>query len=309
MPAPLLPDDRAMRAVLAAFAHDVRLFEGYALKGGSALQRVYQTPRASADLDFSSRERLASPGAPLSPADAQALLDAFVQQLNAALDAVKAAYGFRILHVQSAHVLPSGQAGRSERSHPAFVVKVGYASRPATLPLSAKVTLDISLYETVCGVTVEDVGGVPVQVSALNDIVAEKLRALLQQVTRNRNRPGDVYDLWFLITKARPLLSTEKVGAFLAIKCAGHEHLDPVTRAHFNHPEIRERAHRGYGEIQRRLIGKATLPPFDTAFAAVLTFVDTLGLSDGLPWTYERPSSMPPDQETDGSRSSSTPTG
>jgi predicted nucleotidyltransferase component of viral defense system len=39
-------------------------------------------------------------------------------------------------------------------------------------------------------------------VYSLNDLLAEKFRALLQQVTRDRNRRQDVFDLYYLICNA-----------------------------------------------------------------------------------------------------------
>lgn len=274
MPALRLDED-VILAVLDALSEDHVLFEGYALKGGTALRLAYRAPRASVDIDLSSVVRF-----PDQPADeGQAALDVFCERLGTALDRVRDRHGLADLYVQSQSVIPKK---KDPRAFPAFRITVGY-SREADRrrPYSETVGLDVTLNDVVCEAEIVTVGGVDVHVSSLDDIVAEKLRALLQQVVRNRYRPGDVYDLWFLVTRAGRLLDPAHVAAFLAEKSRDKEGLGEVSAARFHDPEVAGRAAVGYAEVAERLPPGEALPPFDVAFNRVLAFVDGLPLGSG----------------------------
>lgn len=52
---PNLPDDKAIDIVFKAIARSNKLSQVWILKGGNALKRVYRSPRASVDLDFTER--------------------------------------------------------------------------------------------------------------------------------------------------------------------------------------------------------------------------------------------------------------
>ena len=272
---PLRLDEDAILAVLDALADDDVLFEGYALKGGTALRLAYRTPRASVDIDLTSLERFADQPA----SEGLAALGAFCDRLDAALARVRGRHDLTDLYVQSRSVIPKK---KDPRSFPAFRVTVGY-SRVADRrrPYADIVGLDVSLNDVVCAAEIVTVGGVDVHVSSLDDIVAEKLRSLLQQVVRNRNRPGDIYDLWFLTTRAVRLLDADRIASFLVEKSRHKEGLGEVTAARFHDPEVRARAAVGYEEIAQRLPSDRDLPPFATAFDRMLAYVDALPLPAG----------------------------
>lgn len=52
---PTTIEEAALIAVLDAFGRTEELREHFVLKGGNALRWIYQGPRASVDLDFSSK--------------------------------------------------------------------------------------------------------------------------------------------------------------------------------------------------------------------------------------------------------------
>jgi predicted nucleotidyltransferase component of viral defense system len=267
-------DEDALLALLDAISRDEALREGYVLKGGNALRFAYAGPRASTDLDLTAVE--SRPDQPA--AESEVALDEFCARLDRALADVAERYDFAEMVVQSREVLPPK---KDPRSFPSFRVRVGHTRRPdRSPPYPEVVALDVTLNDLVCESEYVEVESVDLHVSSLDDIIAEKLRSLLQQVPRNRNRPADVFDVWYYTTRARALLDSEQVSVFLVQKSEGKEGLGRITRASFHDPEIRERAEVGYDALEPRLREGVRLPPFDEAFSRVLAFVDELGLPE-----------------------------
>ena len=267
------PDDEALRAVVKALSADAVLRESYVLKGGNALALAYGGPRRSVDVDLSAVEP--SPEQPDSAS--QEVLARFTRRLDRALEREVARSKYARMVVQSGHIYPGG---KDPRTFPALEVKVGYTKREdRPPPYSDVVKLEISLNEVVCDAEYARLDEANIHVSSLNDIVAEKLRALLQQVERKRSRPGDVYDVWFYATNAAALLDTAKITDFLLRKSEGR--LGPVTKASFEEPEVKARAREGYEAIADRLPPESELPPFEKAFSTVQELVGRLGLPEG----------------------------
>ncbi|PEN04695.1 hypothetical protein CRI93_14750 [Longimonas halophila] len=274
---PHLPDDDAIYAVLHALSLDRTLHEQFVLKGGNALRLAYKSPRSSVDVDFSSTE--AFPDQP--DATTQALLKDVEARLNRVLEEVAPIYDFASLVIQSTDVHPGNH---DPRAFPALEIKVGYSELDdRDPPFSDVVKLEITLNEVVCAdeyVSVDSgrAGNVDLHVSGLDDIIAEKLRSLLQQVTRNRNRPGDVYDIWFFTTRVGAALSADNIATYLQKKSHDRLGVDQVTHDMFTDPEVRKRASVGYDDIASRLPDGETLPPFEDAFDQVIQFVEALDL-------------------------------
>lgn len=73
---------------------------------------------------------------------------------------------------------------------------------------------------------------------SLNDLIAEKYRAILEQVERNRERRQDVFDLGILIRK--PGLKPAEIVNSLISKCEFRE-ISPKFDS-ISNPEIKERS-------------------------------------------------------------------
>ncbi|WP_373047015.1 nucleotidyl transferase AbiEii/AbiGii toxin family protein [Vulgatibacter sp.] len=112
-----------------------------------------------------------------------------------------------------------------------------------------------------------------VRISTREDIVAEKLRALLQQVLRDRYRCQDVLDLAVML-RGGAELDTGKVAKFLLEKAAARD--VPVSRTAFHGPELAARARVDYEALEST--ARHEFIYFDDALARVLEFVDRLGL-------------------------------
>jgi predicted nucleotidyltransferase component of viral defense system len=118
--------------------------------------------------------------------------------------------------------------------------------------------------------------GNSILVCTLEDILAEKLRALLQQPIRNRHREQDVYDIArFTIQSARPM-DRLKIAEYLKRKAAVRE--IEVRRSAFD-DKVRSMAEFEYDTRIRRQGGDDYIP-FDKAWEAVLALVNSLDLPD-----------------------------
>jgi predicted nucleotidyltransferase component of viral defense system len=254
----------AAAGVLEAIASSRPLREELFFKGGNALNFVWCPNRSTTDLDFSCRDE------PFSMERLRELLDT---GLHAASRRLGTTYSIQQFKRQ-----PPGP----DKTFVTYEVSVGYAladdqrnrkKMHNQQPSHATVKLDISINEIVCDFSSKPLpSGHSVHVCTLEDIVAEKYRALLQQKERNRQRPQDVLDI-AVILRSGDALRPDFIARFLQAKAAARD--IPVHAAALDHPEIRLRAAAGYSDLENtahRFI------PFDEAFALVLDYFHTLPL-------------------------------
>ena len=245
-----------------------RLRESLVFKGGNALDFIWQPNRSTIDLDFS-----------LDMADGrfEAAVDTIRILLMQGISLVSSRFGVAIA-VYSVRQEPPGE----NRTFITYTARVGYAlpdehrllirmannqSSPHIIPI------EISINEPICDSTVFtlDESYSVLRVNTLADILSEKLRALLQQPLRNRNRPQDLLDIAVII-RSHPDLDRNQIAAFLQAK-ADARHV-PVSRAAFHNPEVAECASVGYDALEATT--RTLFIPFDEARATVLSFVDDL---------------------------------
>lgn len=170
------------------------------LKGGILMGVVYDSPRQTADIDYST---IMEP----NPEIIQHLQDT----LTEAFPRVAAILGYPdlICKIQTIKLRPK-ESNFTTAQAPGFEITVGYAKRGTnqeTLLQKGKaatvLNADISFKEPVGGIQLLKLGSSDTKISAysLMDVIAEKLRALLQQEKRNRYRRQDIYDLNLLIQR------------------------------------------------------------------------------------------------------------
>jgi predicted nucleotidyltransferase component of viral defense system len=138
------------------------------------------------------------------------------------------------------------------------------------------IELEVSFNEPVHAIEVVRFGasGPSFSAYALPDLIAEKFRALLQQVTRNRYRRQDVYDIAYLADRFPP--DEEERAAILAAfqdKCAARGIV--ANAGSVSNPDVNARARSEWGTL-RQEIGE--LPDFDECFVKVEA------LYRSLPW-------------------------
>ena len=217
LPWEVLERDYLLSWVLAGISEVLMLRDSLVFKGGTALRKCYFGDyRFSEDLDFSALEgvptgeeveRLVSEACET----AVTLLDEY-----APVEIVSERYTEREPH-------PGGQE--------AFVIRARFPwqSRPQTRVM-IEVTVDEKILWSVERRRVIHEYGEPlsaeVQVYALEEVVAEKLRALLQQAEMferrgwSRSRARDYYDLWRVLGTYRNQMALVGFDSLLREKCS-----------------------------------------------------------------------------------------
>lgn len=262
---------RTVHCVLDGVANDPRLRELLCMKGGILMALHYESPRFTTDIDFSTPQTFD-----------EELEKEVVQRMKEALGSTPERLGYDIdCRLQSHKVEPN-----RTKTFVNIKMKVGYAQKdtPQHRRLMAGqspsvLSIDYSFKETVPGVEVVEIGDdESLRVYALSTLVAEKLRSLLQQPIRNRNRRQDVFDLNFLMDERPELLVKECMTAVLSdliVKCADRN-IAP-SRETFDDPKIREMAEADYNTLSDEL-PPGHLPPFEPSFQRVADYYRS------LPW-------------------------
>jgi predicted nucleotidyltransferase component of viral defense system len=188
------------------------------MKGGTALKKLYFGDyRFSEDLDFS------ADGGPRE----RALEEAVRSVASRAQDSLSARGPFAVIAERVVHRDP--HPGGQESF--AFRVQFPWQHRPLCL-VKLEVTVDEPILLPASGRKVlhgyeEELTGV-IRAYCLEEIVVEKLRALLQTEARrgergwSRPRCRDYYDLWSILTDPPGGFDREAVRRILPVKCAGH---------------------------------------------------------------------------------------
>lgn len=255
--------------VLLAISRSNTLRELLVFKGGNALDFVWLPNRSTQDLDFTARA---------TQLDPIRLELAFTNALKVA--EIETGIRFRVQRVEQ---MPRGQ----NRTRATFRISIGYAlpddranQRRVDLGAPSKTTLpvEVSTNEVVCAVeSVQlDPEGDNLMVATLEDIAAEKLRALLQQVVRNRQRKQDLLDLAAIIKQGKDL-DPLRLRAFLREKARARD-IEPTTEG-FQNDEVWTRASYEYDQLKGRT--RVLFVPFDEAKSLVLDLVNRLELDEG----------------------------
>ncbi|MGH2459003.1 MAG: nucleotidyl transferase AbiEii/AbiGii toxin family protein [Chloroflexota bacterium] len=261
----------AQYAILRAIASSRILNALLVFKGGNALDFVWQANRSTRDLDFSMDmvEEFTSP-----PIDTLRELLPPVLRTSTQLLGV-------MLHIHRIEQQPPGP----DKTFITYQIPIGYAL-PGETKLRARmeegrastklIPVDVSLNEPICAdeqVSID--ANHRLRVSTIEDIVAEKLRALLQQPIRNRTRRQDLLDI-SVILRTRPDLDRRRVEKFLIEKARARN--VPVSRAAFRSPAVAERARQDYAELAG--MTRVIFVPFDDALQALYALVEELDIPD-----------------------------
>jgi len=217
IPWEVLERDYLLSWVLAGIAQVVPLRETLVFKGGTALKKCYFGEyRFSEDLDFSGLE-----GVPTGEAMERAIRDACDAASNlldeyAPVEIVCERYTEREQH-------PAGQE--------AFTIRARFPwQRQQQTRVMIEASVDEKVLKPVSSRKVIHGYGesldVEVGVYALEEIVAEKLRAILQHAEKlgergwSRSRARDYYDLWRVLGTYGDTIDIADFPTFLREKCA-----------------------------------------------------------------------------------------
>lgn len=272
------PKDRvtfrqAVHIVLQAIASSDYLKPRMIMKGGMLMGLRYQSSRFTEDIDFSTSMRYA---------DIDEVL--FREELGESLLIASDELPYQVLcTVQSITIQPKDV---ENATFPSFKLKIGYARRNneaemtrlrnGQSPNTVKIDYSFNEYsyemEHISLTNEEEL-----QAYSFTDLVAEKIRSVIQQVERNRSRRQDIYDLNLLLDTVTPdekerhiILTT------LLDKSVGRLPAGTVNPDTLSNTDIRERSSREYARLRDEIEGK--LPDFNQAYDRLEVFYRS------LPW-------------------------
>ena len=258
LPWEVLERDYLLSWVLAGIVQVESLRESLVFKGGTALRKCYFGDyRFSEDLDFS------APGQ-VPRADA---MEAAMRQACEAANTLLDEYA-PVDIVCERYTEKAPHPGEQE----AFTVRARFPwqRRPHT-----RVRVEVSVDEPVLRPTpwravIHEYGETltaKVRVYSIEEVVAEKLRAILQHIEKleergwSRSRARDYYDLWRIFGAYRDHLDAEGFAAFLAEKCSvRHVRFDGPDA--FFPPAMLDYVERTWAQWLGPLV--PNLPPFET---------------------------------------------
>lgn len=259
----------AVHIVLDSIGHSQSLQARMVMKGGLLLAIRYDSTRFTRDLDFSTSERYIE-------ADADRLLAEFESGLAAAEN--RLSYG-TACRLQSRKLEPKAQ----HRTHHNLALTIGFANKShpgAMARLVAKnspqvVQIDYSFNEAVFEVEVLELdGGATIWSYSLHNVLAEKMRSLLQQPIRKRNRRQDVYDIWLLLDSAPPFPAADLARIHdMLVKSCRSKGIEPTADS-MDEEAVLRMAREGYANLEADVDGD--LPAFDNAMARIKTFYRSL---------------------------------
>lgn len=261
LPWEVLERDYLLSWVLGGIGQVAGLRDSLVFKGGTALKKCYFGQyRLSEDLDFT-----ALPGAPTGETLAMAIDEACAAasrllQEHAPVDISCARYTERDPH-------PGGQE--------AFTIRARLPwQREPTTRVMIEVTLDEPVLRPVCRRKILHEYGEAMQaevlVYALEEIVAEKLRSILQHARKleergwSRSRARDYYDLWRLFSVYGSQLDLAGFDGLLREKCAVRSVTFTTPGDFFPGPML-EYVDRTWEQWLGPLVTE--LPPFKTVIA------------------------------------------
>jgi hypothetical protein len=276
------PQDRkvfaqAVHIILAAIADDDYLRPRMIMKGGMLLGVRYQSSRFTEDIDFSTAEIL-------QVFDRVKFKARLEESLLVASDNLP--YQVRCV-LQSFKVQPNEQA-----TFPTLKLKIGYARR-SDLALMRRldagqcpqtIKLDYSFNEgTYHPEPLLLSEGESIEAYGFIDLMAEKLRAVIQQVVRARERRQDIYDLNYLIERCDPILDHERFAILDTLHRKSEGRLDPkmLNPLTLRREDIKAASRAEYGDLHAEIEGP--LPDFEESYAVVVQFYES------LPWAAYQP--------------------
>jgi predicted nucleotidyltransferase component of viral defense system len=261
----------AQYGILKALSYSKILSESLVLKGGNALDCFWAPNRSTRDIDFSSIEPLL-------------LLGKLETTLNPIFNRIKRELG-TTYKLQNGNLIedpnePGGPSFEIIKIQVAYALKDEYtiltqleSGNNLKYPHPNIIPVEMSTNECVCETIPLNMDGqFNLRLSSLEDIMAEKLRCLLQQVNRSTTRKQDVLDLAFIL-QSEKAFEKDKVAKFLKSKAPNRN--VTATKDAFRNPKVRESAQVNYNTL---IDTAKVFISFDIAFDLVMDLVDNLDI-------------------------------
>jgi len=244
------------------------------MKGGILLAIEYSSSRYTTDIDFSTEEKYD---------DFQ--LENFLTDLERGLVLSTETLNYDVTcKVQSKELKPKNIKNPTT---PSLCIKIGYASKSNNREHQrllkgsaiAIIKLDYSFNEFNFDTSIMKIDDESsIRVYSLVDLVAEKFRAILQQVPRNRNRRQDIYDLNYLIINYIKYTEYDELKReiLIALKKKSESRGIQAKKFSLRNPEVIERSKKEYFTLANEIEGE--LPKFEDAYSTLRKFYES------LPW-------------------------
>lgn len=258
--------------LLAAIGLTPDLQESMILKGGTLMMLAYASPRGTQDVDFT---------VAVSP---EPFAEDLTEKLNPAMQRAASQLGYVdiVCKIQSLKRLPRPSTFETATG-PALQITIGYAKRGTNdekrlvdKQASNVLRVDLSFKDPVihtAGAKLER-PAVTIRAYALEDVIGEKLRALLQQPIRNRHRRQDIFDIAWLLDHSN-LTDEDKKRIHDSLIGKAEARDVECSIDGFDDPEVKRRASADWNTLDLEV---ANLPDFETLYARVREFYRD------LPW-------------------------
>lgn len=267
---------QAVHLVLRAIAGAKTLAPFMIMKGGILLAIRYHSSRFTKDVDFSTSRALQEVDLP-----------GLLKDIEDAIAPVSADndYGLALL-LQSYKINP---ANKPDAAFPTLQLKIAYASksnggemrRLALKQAPRAIQIDYSFNEWVSEVESQTVDGGILNMYAYHDLIAEKLRSVLQQPIRERARFQDIYDLHLLIEGTTPT-HEDKQAVLEKLRMASSDRNVPIFKLALRQDAVIEYSKKEYSSIAEQITDP---PKFEISYRTVQEFFES------LPWAANEISS------------------
>jgi len=260
---------QAVHLILRAIAHSEKLAPIMVMKGGILLAIRYQSSRFTKDVDFSTQQKLQDVDIPT-----------FIAQVKQALELVSIDNDYGLAIALQSHAL---NPKKQDSLFATLQMKIGYANRAIANEFkrlnagqSAKaIQIDYSFNEWASDVEEGDVDGGVLAMYAYHDLIAEKLRSVLQQPIRNRARFQDIYDLCLLLD-CIDFNDEDRSLVLNKLMAASEDRQVPMDPTAMRSEQLRELSQREYPQVVALIASEP--PTFDDAYGRVQAFYES------LPW-------------------------
>ncbi len=260
----------AVHTVLLAVARSPNLQPQMVMKGAVLLALRYESTRYTRDIDFSTKQLFSQ----FNEGD-------FLQEFNKRLALAVEELDYELdCRIQSVKVRPR----RDEASFQTLTLKVGYAYKGTKkhshlMASNCPDVLEIDysfneVTEQIDRLQISD--DTVIHTYSFTDLIAEKLRAIIQQEIRGRVRRQDSYDVYRLLSRhpIRDERQRKAVLKTLESKAASRDL--PIAKHSLSNPKVVERSKREYHHLQQEI--EEDLPPFEKVYGRVQKFYES------LPW-------------------------
>lgn len=246
------------------------------LKGGTLMAIAHHSERMTGDVDYSWF------GEPFAPTVA----DEIVTSLNSSLKRASVKLGYLDLVCKIQSVRKEPHKWQKDPTYPALNISIGYAAAgsPQEKALesgnaSNVLWVEISFNEKLKNAheLLLDDSNVSIKAYTPTEIIAEKMRALLQQTQRQhlRSRRQDIYDISLLIQQL-PFDDEEKRNILETLHMKADSRHVIVHKDSFADEAVKTAAEKEWNTISLEM--EEPLPPFPECYQIVQDFYES------LPW-------------------------